>query len=85
VGLLSFITNYIPNIGFVLGLISPALLGLLEGGPWLLLWVIVGYTGRREVTQAPDAERKATAKFLAIFRSTLTLDGKDRSCHRNML
>ena len=25
-GLLSFITNYIPNIGFVLGLIAPALL-----------------------------------------------------------
>jgi AI-2 transport protein TqsA len=29
---LSFITNYIPNIGFVLGLISPALLALLQGG-----------------------------------------------------
>jgi predicted PurR-regulated permease PerM len=43
-GLLSFITNYIPNIGFILGLIPPALLGLLEGGSWLLLWVIVVYT-----------------------------------------
>ena len=31
-GLLSFITNYIPNIGFVIGLIPPALLALLEGG-----------------------------------------------------
>ena len=31
-GLLAFITNYIPNIGFVIGLIPPALLGLLEGG-----------------------------------------------------
>lgn len=31
-GLLSFITNYIPNIGFVLGLIPPALLALLQGG-----------------------------------------------------
>ena len=29
-GLLSFITNYIPNIGFILGLIPPALLGLHE-------------------------------------------------------
>ena len=34
-GLLAFITNYIPNIGFVIGLIPPALLGLLEGGPGL--------------------------------------------------
>ena len=31
-GLLAFITNYIPNIGFVLGLIPPALLALLQGG-----------------------------------------------------
>ena len=42
-GLLSFITNYIPNIGFILGLIPPALLGLLEGGPGTLLLVIVVY------------------------------------------
>ncbi|GAB1693617.1 AI-2E family transporter [Krasilnikovia sp. M28-CT-15] len=42
-GLLSFITNYIPNIGFVIGLIPPALLGLLEGGPQLLTMVIVLY------------------------------------------
>ncbi len=43
-GLLSFITNYIPNIGFVIGLIPPALLALLEGGPSLMLWVIVTYS-----------------------------------------
>jgi predicted PurR-regulated permease PerM len=42
-GLLSFITNYIPNIGFVIGLIPPALLGLLEGGPGLFLKVIALY------------------------------------------
>ncbi|RZU49437.1 putative PurR-regulated permease PerM [Krasilnikovia cinnamomea] len=42
-GLLSFITNYIPNIGFVIGLIPPALLGLLEGGPRLMGMVIVLY------------------------------------------
>ncbi|NEW38119.1 AI-2E family transporter [Nocardia cyriacigeorgica] len=41
--LLSFITNYIPNIGFVIGLIPPALLALLEGGPVLMLWVIIVY------------------------------------------
>jgi predicted PurR-regulated permease PerM len=42
-GLLSFITNYIPNIGFVVGLVPPALLGLLEGGPSTMLAVILVY------------------------------------------
>jgi predicted PurR-regulated permease PerM len=43
-GLLAFITNYIPNIGFVIGLVPPALLGLLEGGPELAVTVIVLYS-----------------------------------------
>jgi AI-2 transport protein TqsA len=43
-GLFSFITNYVPNIGFVIGLIPPALLGLLEGGPWTMLAVIAVYS-----------------------------------------
>ncbi|WP_246106206.1 AI-2E family transporter [Pseudonocardia kunmingensis] len=42
-GLLAFITNYIPNIGFIIGLVPPALLALLEGGPQLMLLVIVVY------------------------------------------
>ncbi|WP_235547739.1 MULTISPECIES: AI-2E family transporter [unclassified Nocardioides] len=42
-GLLAFITNYIPNIGFVIGLIPPAILGLLEGGPSMMITVIVVY------------------------------------------
>lgn len=41
---LSFITNYIPNVGFVIGLIPPALLALLEGGPMLMVWVVVLYS-----------------------------------------
>lgn len=43
-GLLAFITNYIPNVGFVVGLVPPAILGLLEGGPGLMLLVIVVYS-----------------------------------------
>jgi len=43
-GLLSFITNYIPNVGFVIGLVPPALLALLEGGPRLMIIVIVAYS-----------------------------------------
>lgn len=43
-GLLAFITNYIPNIGFIIGLAPPALLALLEGGPRLMVIVIVAYS-----------------------------------------
>ncbi len=42
--LLSFVTNYIPNIGFVLGLVPPAFIGLLSGGLKTMLWVIVIYS-----------------------------------------
>ncbi|MDN5727490.1 MAG: AI-2E family transporter [Propionibacteriales bacterium] len=42
-GLVSFITNFIPNIGFVLGLVPPALLALLEGGVGKMVAVIVVY------------------------------------------
>jgi AI-2 transport protein TqsA len=43
-GLLAFITNYIPNIGFVLGLIPPALLALLQGGVRQAVLVMVAYS-----------------------------------------
>src|SRR3954447_21356607 len=43
-GLLAFITNYIPNVGFIIGLVPPALLALLEGGPELMIIVIVAYS-----------------------------------------
>ena len=42
-GLLSFTTNYIPNVGFFVGLVPPALLGLLDGGPEKMLAVVVTY------------------------------------------
>ena len=51
-GLLAFITNYIPNIGFVIGLIPPAILGLLEGGPGLMLAVIAVYCVLNVVIQS---------------------------------
>jgi predicted PurR-regulated permease PerM len=43
-GLLSFLTNYVPNIGFFLGLMPPTLLALLVGGPATALLVILIYT-----------------------------------------
>jgi AI-2 transport protein TqsA len=43
-GLLAFITNYIPYVGFFLGVLPPAILALLIGGWQLMLVVIVIYT-----------------------------------------
>lgn len=43
-GVLAFVTNFIPNVGFVIGVIPPALIGLFEGGPGLMVAVIVIYS-----------------------------------------
>ncbi|MFI5720634.1 AI-2E family transporter [Nocardia sp. NPDC051750] len=50
--LLSFITNYIPNIGFVIGLVPPALLALLDSGVPKMIWVIVVYCVFNVVVQS---------------------------------
>lgn len=42
--ILAFVTNFIPNIGFVLGLIPPAVLALVIGGWPLALVVIAVYS-----------------------------------------
>jgi predicted PurR-regulated permease PerM len=51
-GLLAFLTNYIPNIGFVIGLVPPAILGLLEGGPGMMFAVIAVYCALNIVIQS---------------------------------
>jgi predicted PurR-regulated permease PerM len=40
-GVLAFLTNYIPNVGFVIGLIPPALLALVDQGWVAAVWVSV--------------------------------------------
>ncbi|WP_460629854.1 AI-2E family transporter [Intrasporangium mesophilum] len=73
-GLLAFITNYIPNIGFVIGLIPPAVLALLEGGWELCLTVIVAYSVVNLVIQSVIQPRlvgdavglSATVTFLSL-------------------
>ena len=40
---LAFVTNFIPNIGFVIGLIPPALIAFLAEGPRTMIIVIVLY------------------------------------------
>ena len=74
-GLLSFITNYIPNIGFILGVIPPALLGLLTGGPTLMVIVIVVYCVLNTVIQSVIQPRfigdavglSVTVTFVVLF------------------
>jgi AI-2 transport protein TqsA len=43
-GFFSFITNFIPNIGFVIGIIPPALLALLDSGWEEMVLVLVVYS-----------------------------------------
>lgn len=49
--ILAFVTNFIPNIGFVIGLIPPALLALVVGGWPLMLAVIAIYCVANVVLQ----------------------------------
>jgi AI-2 transport protein TqsA len=51
-GVLAFLTNYIPNIGFVIGLVPPALLALVDSGWQSALWVIIAYSVLNFVIQA---------------------------------
>jgi predicted PurR-regulated permease PerM len=50
-GVLAFVTNYIPNIGFILGVIPPALIALLDGGVGSAVAVVVAYTVINVVVQ----------------------------------
>ncbi len=43
-GILSFLTNYIPNVGFIIGLIPPAIMALLANDPLTALLVVVIYS-----------------------------------------
>jgi predicted PurR-regulated permease PerM len=43
-GFFSFITNFIPNIGFLIGIIPPALLALLDSGWESMVLVIIVYS-----------------------------------------
>ena len=51
-GVLSFVTNYIPNIGFLLGVVPPAVLALLQHGPRRALAVLAFYAVLNFVVQS---------------------------------
>lgn len=51
-GVVSFLTNYIPNVGFLIGVIPPATMALLHSGPTSMLIVVVAYIGINFVIQS---------------------------------
>ncbi|GGS93446.1 AI-2E family transporter [Nonomuraea spiralis] len=51
-GVLALIANYIPNIGFIIGLLPPAMLALLDGGVKTMVLVVVAYIVINVVTQS---------------------------------
>lgn len=79
--ILSFVTNYIPNIGFVIGLIPPALMALLTGDPLAALWVVIGYSVVNFTIQSLVQPKVAgdavgitpTVSFLSLLVWTLIL------------
>lgn len=51
-GVLAFVTNYVPNIGFVIGIVPPTVLALLEGGPGMALATVTAYVVINMVIQS---------------------------------
>jgi predicted PurR-regulated permease PerM len=80
-GVLAFVTNFVPNIGFIIGLVPPAILGLLQGGWGLAIAVIVVYCAVNFVIQSvlqPKFQGDAlglttTLTFLALAFWTFVL------------
>jgi AI-2 transport protein TqsA len=82
-GVLAFVTNYIPNIGFVLGVIPPALIALLSGVVGSALAVIIVYTVVNIVVQTIIQPRftgdavgiSATVAFVSLIFWAFLLGG----------
>jgi predicted PurR-regulated permease PerM len=80
-GLLAFVTNFIPNIGFVIGLVPPALLALLDGGWKAAVAVLIVYCVLNVVIQTFIQPRfvgdavglNPTVTFLSLALWTLLL------------
>lgn len=82
-GLLAFVTNYIPNVGFIIGLLPPTVLALLEHGGGTALAVVVIYCVINLVLQSIVQPRvvgntvgiSATLSFLSLLVWTSILGG----------
>lgn len=80
-GVLAFVANYIPNVGFFLGLLPPTLIALLSGGPGHAIAVVVVYCVLNVVIQTFIQPRftgdavgiTGTAAFLSLIFWAFTL------------
>ena len=72
-GLFSFITNFIPNIGFVIGVIPPALLALLDEGwaqgasRWCSCTAASTSSSRRSSSRTTSGRRSALSTELTFL------------------
>lgn len=81
--LLAFVTNFIPNIGFVLGLVPPALVAWLLIGWETALIIVIGYSVLNVVVQTliqpkvvgDRVQLNTTLTFLALIVWTFLLGG----------
>jgi AI-2 transport protein TqsA len=82
-GLLAFVTNYIPNVGFLIGLLPPTLVALLDHDVGTAIAVVVIYTVLNIVLQSVIQPRvvgttvglSATLSFLSLIVWTTILGG----------
>ncbi len=82
-GLLAFITNYIPNVGFIIGLIPPTLVALLDHDAKTALAVVIIYCVLNIVIQSVIQPRvvgttvglSATLSFLSLLVWSAILGG----------
>lgn len=80
---LSFLTNYIPNIGFVVGLVPPALLALFAKDWKTAVIVVIAYCVLNFVVQSMIQPKfassavgvTATLSFISLFVWTVVLGG----------
>ena len=82
-GLLAFITNYIPNVGFIIGLIPPTIVALLDHDAETALAVVVIYCVLNIILQSVIQPRvvgttvglSATLSFLSLIVWSTILGG----------
>ena len=82
-GLLAFVTNYIPNVGFLIGLLPPTIIALLDHDAKTAVAVVVIYTVLNVVLQSVIQPRvvgntvglSGTLSFLSLLIWTTILGG----------
>jgi AI-2 transport protein TqsA len=82
-GLLAFVTNYIPNVGFIIGLIPPTIVALLDHDAQTALAVVVIYCALNIILQSVVQPRvvgttvgiSGTLSFLSLLVWTTILGG----------